>query len=224
MLKSAVRQKMGRFVPRPAFRALFRQARNRHPAKQLRKQWPLAICLALYCAGLLAGAASLSGAAQQGYFGLFAAQYISSHLSQPVSTVWQVDFLSGMLSLTVLLFGALSCAGAPLVCAVPLFRGLCTGLLTGWLYTNLGGAGLLMNTLIFWLPNTGISALTVWLGGVCLKNSVLMGKCLSGAVRPLPAGKLRQLVWQYFMVCLACLGFCLLQAALLAVFGPVFRG
>ena len=47
MLKSAVRQKMGRFVPRPAFRALFRQARNRHPAKQLRKQWPLAVCLAL---------------------------------------------------------------------------------------------------------------------------------------------------------------------------------
>lgn len=224
MLKSAVRQRMGRFAPRTALRALCRQAQKYHPDKQLRRQWPLGLCLVLYCAGLLAGAASLSGTAQQGYFGLFAAQYLSGHLNQPATTVWQVDFLSGMISLTVLLFGALSCVGAPLVCAVPLFRGLCTGLLTGWLYTNLGGVGLLMNTLIFWIPDTGMSVLTVWLGSVCLKNSVLMGKSLSGAIRPLPAGKIRQLVWQYFMVCLACLGFCLLQAALLAVFGPVFQG
>lgn len=193
---------------------------KRHRERQ--RLW-LPLCGIGYMAGLFIGGGTLS-AEQDGFFSLFAKQYITLHLYQPAAGVWKMDFLSALCMLGALLFCAFCCVGAPLALLVPVLRGICSGVLAGWLYMELGGAGIAMNSLIFWLPGGCISAVLVIFAGYSVQTSLQLGRQLTGMqTAASAAGSLQALLHRFWLYALVILGLCMLQAAFTALFGPLFR-
>lgn len=183
----------------------------------------LAICAGSYLLGLVLGAYMLPGQKDGGFAGLFAWQFVQRHLQGSAGQIWRMDFLSALFSLTVLLFCAFSALGAPVAVLVPMLRGICSGMLTGWLYLNCGSQGVLLNLLIFWLPGAGISLLTILLAQCSVRSSMGLSMLLSGNPKPAERIQAHRVVRLFLTAALLALACSLIQAGLSALFGPVFQ-
>ncbi len=183
----------------------------------------LAVCTGSYLFGLALGAYMLPGQKEGGFAGLFALQFVQRHLQGSAVQIWQMDFLSSLFSLAMLLFCGFSALGAPVAALIPLLRGLCSGMLTGWLYLNCGSQGMLLNLLIFWLPGAGISLLTILLARCSVCNSLALLQMIWSPQKSSEKIQVRQIVQLFLIAALLALACSLLQAGLSALFAPVFQ-
>ena len=183
----------------------------------------LAVCAGSYLLGLVLGAYMLPAQKDGGFAGLFALQFVQQHLQGSAGQIWRMDFLSSLFLLAVLLFCAFSALGAPVAALVPMLRGICSGMPTGWLYLNCGNQGVLLNLLIFWLPGAGISLLTILLAQCSVRNSLALIQVLSGSPKPSERVQVRRVVQLFLIAALLALACSVIQAGLSALFGPVFQ-
>lgn len=183
----------------------------------------LILCFVSYFLGLVIGAINGVGIQdRKGYFQLFIEQYLSVHLTNSIWEIWQMDFLSTLFLLSVLLFSALSCVGTPIIFFLPAIRGMFTGLLTACLYTQEGIKGILLNGLTFLIPNTGIAIVMILFATECSKSSIEMMKHIAQQEGCISKISVKQLCWKFFLSGAMVLLFCFIQAILLAIFGPLF--
>ncbi|MEG1366619.1 MAG: hypothetical protein RSC96_05315 [Oscillospiraceae bacterium] len=78
--------------------------------------------------------------------------FLQSHKSVSFTMLLSFSFLSGMIIHILTLICGFSCVGAPFIAAIPFLRGMFMGCISGYLYADMGIKGVLLNAILFWLP------------------------------------------------------------------------
>lgn len=151
-----------------------------HMIHNKRKIRLLAIC---YLAGILL--ASLFTVNLQGKGAAFIHHYLTFVMdvrrSGDALLIFSTEFLSSILLFTLVLLAGLCAFGVPLIYIFLLLRGCGTGLFVSTLYAELRLHGILINLLLFLLPETLLSALSIMfcamardssrhLAGICFRH------------------------------------------------------
>lgn len=137
--------------------------------------------------------------------------------------VFSVGFLSLFCQLTLLFVAGFCVLGVGLIPVTMLLKGAGAGIFTALLYQQLGPLkGLLLQALVFWLPETLGGLLTTMLSVSALQVSCgLMQSCLGQGGSGLCSAS-RRLLRRYLTVCFVAMLVCGLSVILTLIFGGLF--
>ena len=178
----------------------------------------------LYLCGL-AGGALFSRALSEPlmtYAQYFASIDLGIHTAGSGAMVFSVGFLSLFCQLTLVLMAGFCVLGVGLIPITMALKGVGTGVFTALLYQEMGAAkGMLLQALVFWIPEVLGSLLVILLSGYALQlSSGLLRCCLGHSAGPGMAAK--RLLHRYLAIAFATMGVCGLSVALSLVFGRLF--
>lgn len=137
--------------------------------------------------------------------------------------VFSVGFLSLFCQLTLVLIAGFCVLGVGLIPITMLLKGAGTGVFTALLYQQLGAAkGLLLQALVFWLPEVLGSLFVILLSASAFHVSCgLLRSCLGHGGNGLGTAA-RRMIRRYLAVNFAAMLVCVLSVLLTLVFGRLF--
>lgn len=193
-------------------------------AVRLQNALPALLLSLALLAGLLCGSLWLAGAQGQTakYLSYFAQQYLRRYKAGEFWPAFTVAYLSAFLLLGLVLFLSFSCLGAPLIFCAPLCKGIALGCISAYLYTQWGLRGMAANLLLLFIPELAKVGGLLLLSVRALDASVGLFKLNCVQQAPGAAAKMSRSLRSFVAAASLTLAASLLQAALTAVFGPVF--
>lgn len=179
----------------------------------------------LYLIGLAAG--SLCSRVLSGplltYVRYFASIDLGLRTTGNAAMVFSVGFLSLFCQLTLMLIAGFCVLGIGLIPVTMVLKGAGTGVFIALLYQQLGTAkGLLLQALVFWLPETLGSLLVILLSASALQVSAGLLRCCLGQGQNSPGAASRRLVHRYLTICFVSMLVCGLSVLLTLLFGSLF--
>lgn len=137
--------------------------------------------------------------------------------------VFSVGFLSLFCQLTLVLIAGFCVLGIGLLPVTMLLKGAGAGVFTALLYQELGAAkGLLLQALVFWLPEVLGSLFVIMLSSSALQVSCGLLRCCLGHNGAGLRTASRRLIHRYLAVCFASMLVCGLSVILTLIFGRLF--
>lgn len=131
----------------------------------LREEWKMLTLVSLFLSGMIIGAISVKHTDNilNARLVIMFSDYTMLRTTQSFFQTFINSFTVCLIFLIIVFIAGLCAVGAPIIAAVPLFRGIGLGVISGYLYTNysLSGAGFCM-TVIF--PSAIISTATLLFG------------------------------------------------------------
>ena len=175
-------------------------------------------------AGLLAGSLLYiwGGEELAPFMEYFTQASVDQRQSGVLGSIFSTAFLSALAQLTAALLMGFCAFGGPLLFLLVAMRGVSIGGICAVLYAQSGMKGVLLYTLLFWLPDMIFSLLLIVLScsAVALSNTVA-ANCL-GAASPGLRLKAQRLMARYLTVSVVCILPSALAGLLGRVFGPIF--
>lgn len=192
------------------------------PARMIRTACVLG---GLYLAGLAAGSLSSRFLSEPllTYARYFASIDLNLRTTGNAAMVFSVSFLSLFCQLTLILIAGFCVLGLGLIPITLVLKGAGAGVFTALLYQQLGPAkGLLLQALVFWLPETLGSLFVLMLSSSALHLSCSLLQCCLGQTRSGLGGASRRLIHRYLTICFVSMLICGLSVLLTLVFGSLF--
>ena len=176
----------------------------------------------LYLAGL--GAGSLCSRVLSEplltYARYFASIDLGLRTAGNAAMVFSVGFLSLFCQLSLVLIAGFCVLGIGLIPITMVLKGAGAGIFTALLYQQLGAAkGLVLQALVFWLPETLGSLFVILLSASALHVSCGLLRCCLGQGGGGLGAASRRLVHRYLTICFASMLVCGLSVLLTLVFG-----
>ncbi len=147
--------------------------------QEQRKSKILVYTVGLGCtmlAGVVIGAMIMNRAGQinNKYLSYLMESFLDGHKNGSFGMILSFAFLSCIsLQILIFLFG-FSSVGAPFVVLLPFLRGIYTGVVSGYLYADMGIKGVLLNALLFWLPQVLQGVAMLIFAGQALDMSIFL--------------------------------------------------
>lgn len=179
----------------------------------------------LYLTGLAAGAlcSRLLSEPLLTYARYFASIDLGLRTAGNAAMVFSTGFLSLFCQLTLVLIAGFCVLGIGLIPVTMLLKGAGAGVFTALLYQQLGPVkGLLLQALVFWLPETLGSLIAVVLSASALQVSCGLLRCCLGQTSAGLGAVSRRLVHRYLALCFVSMLVCGLSVILTLVFGSLF--
>lgn len=180
---------------------------------------------AVYLLGVLLGAVCSRFLSESllTYARYFALTDLELHKTGSAALIFSTSFLSRFCQLTLVLLLGFCVLGSGLIPLLLLLKGAGTGIFFSLLYAQLGPLqGMLLQALVFWLPEVLGSLLVVVISVNALHVSWgLLGSCLGKAAAGLGRSA-RKLVNQYLIGCFVCMIPCGLSVLCSIVFAGLF--
>lgn len=179
----------------------------------------------LYLAGLTAGSLCTQALREPllTYARYFASIDLGLRTTGNGAMVFSVGFLSLFCQLTLLFIAGFCVLGVGLIPVTMLLKGAGTGIFTALLYQQLGPAkGLLLQGLVFWLPETLGTLLVIALSVSALQVSCGLLRCCLGQGGAGLGAASRRLLRRYLTINLVSMLVCGLSVVLTLVFGGLF--
>ncbi len=156
------------------------------------------------------------------YFSHFIQEYLLSHNTTSIWSVFSESFLSAMMLHCAVFFFGLCCIGPPFVLLFLIGRGMAAGTLSAYLYSNFGLQGLLVNLMIFFLPLLLqlILLLVLCTSALDCSRSLFRANFLGHTVGS--AARAQQLLRVFILSSAGVLASACAEALLSALFAPVF--
>ena len=179
----------------------------------------------LYLAGLAAGSLCSRVLSEPllTYARYFASIDLGLRTTGNAAMVFSVGFLSLFCQLTLVLIAGFCVLGVGLVPITMLLKGAGAGVFTALLYQQLGPAkGLLLQALVFWLPETLGSLFSILLSVSALQVSCGLLRCCLGQSGGSLGAASRRLIRRYLTICFLSMLVCGLSVLLTLAFGGLF--
>lgn len=179
----------------------------------------------LYLAGLAAGSlcSRLLSEPLLTYARYFASIDLSLRTTGNAAMVFSAGFLSLFCQLTLVLIAGFCVLGIGLIPVTMVLKGAGAGVFTALLYQQLGPAkGLLLQALVFWLPETLGALIAVVLSTSALQVSFGLFQCCMGQAGTNLEIASRRLIHRYLTLCFVSMLVCGLSVVLTLVFGSLF--
>ena len=157
------------------------------------------------------------------YARYFAAIDLGLHTSGNAAMVFSAGFLSMFCQLTVVFVSGFCVLGAGLIPVTLMLKGAGAGVFTALLYQELGlPKGLLLQALVFWLPEVLSCLIALVLSTSALHVSLGLLRCCLGQSGTGLGAVSRRLVHRYLALCFASMLVCGLSVILTLIFGSLF--
>ena len=183
----------------------------------------LPLLAACYLVGILA--ASLYIGLSSGQTWAFTQYYcdfmMKLHSSGDAVLVCSVRFLTSFVQLSLLLLCGLCAFGSPLAGMLLFLKGTGTGLFCAALYGQYGARGVLINLLLFWLPEVLETLLILFMGRFAILSARNLAALCFEHPRPAHTAGPQKLLFRYLVLCLIALVPCMLSAGLSLLFSPL---
>lgn len=179
----------------------------------------------LYLAGLAAGSlcSRLLSEPLLTYARYFASIDLNLRTAGNAAMVFSAGFLSLFCQLTLVLIAGFCVLGIGLIPVTMVLKGAGAGVFTALLYQQLGPAkGLLLQALVFWLPETLGSLIAVVLSASALQVSFGLFQCCMGQAGTNLEACSRRLIHRYLSLCFVSMLVCGLSVVLTLIFGSLF--
>lgn len=179
----------------------------------------------LYLAGLAAGSLCSQVLSEPllTYARYFASIDLGLRTAGNAAMVFSVGFLSLFCQLTLVLVAGFCVLGIGLIPITMVLKGAGAGIFTALLYQQLGTAkGLVLQALVFWLPETLGSLFVILLSSSALHVSCGLLRCCLGQGGSSLGSASRRLVHRYLTICFISMMVCGLSVLLTLVFGGLF--
>lgn len=179
----------------------------------------------LYLAGIAAGAlcSRFLGGPLLTYAQYFASTNLGLRTAGNAAMVFSVGFLSLFCQLTLVFISGFCVLGVGLIPVTMVLKGAGMGVFTALLYQQLGPAkGLLLQALVFWLPETLGSLLVILLSAFAVHVSAGLLRCCLGQCGNSLGTASRRLIHRYLTICFVSMLVCGLSVILTLVFGSLF--
>lgn len=179
----------------------------------------------LYLAGLAAGSlcSRMLSEPLLTYARYFASIDLGLRTAGNAAMVFSVGFLSLFCQLSLVLIAGFCVLGIGLIPITMVLKGAGAGIFTALLYQQLGAAkGLVLQALVFWLPETLGSLLVILLSAFALHVSCGLLRCCLGQGGSGLGAASRCLIHRYLTICFVSMLVCGLSVLLTLVFGGLF--
>ena len=179
----------------------------------------------LYLAGLAAGSlcSRMLSEPLLTYARYFASIDLGLRTTGNAAMVFSVGFLSLFCQLSLVLISGFCVLGIGLIPITMVLKGAGAGIFTALLYQQLGAAkGLVLQALVFWLPETLGSLFVILLSAFALHVSCGLLRCCLGQGGSGLGAASRRLIHRYLTICFVSMLVCGLSVLLTLVFGGLF--
>ncbi len=190
----------------------------------LKKNRRILIMLALFAAGMIIGASTLKNADSylSGAFSDMFSTYIKAKNTQSLG----LNFINSLavnaaFMLAVFVFG-LCAVGLPLICALPIVKGVGVGMLSGYLYSNFALRGLGYCVLVLY-PGLVPAVFALLLAcSAGMKSSYEMLLSLSSTKASKGEGSIKIYCIRFLIICALIILAAIIDAAACRLFGKLF--
>ena len=184
-------------------------------------QWlRLGLC---YLCGMLPvclGVQALNGRPAE-FLQFYVDSILNIHCGKDWMLVFSTEFLSAFVQLTLVLLCGLCAFGSPLVHGLLWIKGAGAGVLCSMLYLHRGIRGVVINLLLFWLPELLCTALLILFGRFAVQSAHTLSDLCFNRVRVGSPYKPQRLFFRYLVFCVVSMVPCALSAGLSALFAPL---
>lgn len=193
----------------------------RHSSKKKRsyKATIIAYFIGMLVASILAGNSSGRIADFIHYYLDFA---IKIYQSKDWMLIFSTEFLGAFLQMTIAMICGFCAFGAPFLVLLLFFRGIGAGLMSGTLYITHHLQGVLINAVLFWIPEVFFSVLFIIFCAIARRSSkYLAGICFESVTEEKSPIASKNLFFKYLIFCVIAMIPCAFSAFLASMFSSI---
>lgn len=147
---------------------------------------------------------------------------IKIYQSKDWMLIFSTEFLGAFLQMTIAMVCGFCAFGAPFLVLLLFFRGIGAGLMSGTLYITHHLQGILINAVLFWIPEVFFSVLFIIFCAIARRSSkYLAGICFESVTEEKSPIASKNLFLKYLIFCVIAMIPCAVSAFLASVFSSI---